>query len=106
MRTRHLMHGQDKYCRRRKGSSDDRLNAEASFAQEGKHIIRQRGHKKLWSRPRDILLRPAVFEGKWNGYEIRAIRFIKGVGRPPSVLFKRAQKKRLVQDFNAQQWGF
>ena len=96
MSERHLNHGEDKYWRRRKGSSDDRLNAEAAFAQDGKHVIRQRGSKKLWSQPRTMRFHPAAFGGKWDGADIRTMNRLKGVGRPPLVLFKQAQKQRLL----------
>lgn len=98
MSAHHPTPHEDRYWRRRKGSSDDRLNAEAAFAQEGKHVIRQRGQKKLRSQPRNVIHMPSGIEGKWSGSDIRTMNRLKGVGRPPLVLFKRFQKKRMLTE--------
>jgi len=74
-------------ARRRKGSSQDRLNAEIALAEGGRRLIRERGRKKLFAQPRNLIAHWATFDGKWNGVEIRHNRLIKGVGRPPKARF-------------------
>lgn len=88
MSARHPKWGTPEHAaRRHKGSSQDRLNAEMALAEGGKRLIRQRGNKKLFARPRNLIAHWATFDGKWGGAEIRHIRHIKGSGRPPRARF-------------------
>lgn len=102
MSARHPYHGTPEHeARRRKGSSQDRLNAEIALAEGGKRLLRQRGRKKLFAQPRNLLRQWPTFNGKWGGAEIRHIRAIKGVGRPP--------RARLTPDPVVgvlERWGF
>lgn len=72
---------------RRKGSSQDRLNAEIELSGGGKRLIRERGRKKLFAQPRRLIAGWASIEGKWSGEALRHIRRIKGVGRPLKTRF-------------------
>ena len=88
----------------RKGSSEDRLNAEAVLAAQGKRLLRQRGNKKLFAQPRNLIYAPATYDGKWSGLDIRHIRSIKGVGRPTAS--RPVQKKQSAIGELIGRWGF
>lgn len=72
---------------RGKGSSEDRINAEVAQTRAGKRLIRERNGKKLYAQPRNLIREWPAFNGKWGGEDIRHIRMIKGVGRPPAARF-------------------
>lgn len=51
--------------------------------QRERRVIRVRNGKVFRAQPRRFLAAPALYEGKWNGAEMKAIRHAHGVGRPP-----------------------
>jgi hypothetical protein len=103
--TRHPKHDSVEHAERRlKGSSEDRLNAEAILAAGGKLFLRMRGDKKLFAQPRNLIHMPARQRGKWRGLDIRHLRAIKGVGRP--VTSRSVQKKRSALGEFISRWGF
>jgi hypothetical protein len=103
--SRHPKHDSVEHAERwLKGSSEDRLNAEAFLAAGGKLLLRQRGDKKLFAQPRNLIQQPATYDGKWGSLDIRHIRAIKGVGRP--VTSRSVQKKRSALGEFISRWGF
>jgi hypothetical protein len=88
MSTRHPKHDSMQHIDRRvKGSSEVRLNVELNRLEAGKRLIRQRGAKKLFAQPRNLIAGWASSEGKWGGADLRHMRRIRGVGRPPKTRF-------------------
>jgi hypothetical protein len=84
MKTRHPKHDSMQHIDRRiKGSSETRLNVELNRARRGKQLLRQRGNKKLYAQPRRLIDGSAPWTGKWSLEDLKHMRRIKGVGRPP-----------------------
>jgi hypothetical protein len=63
----------------KKGSSEERIMHDHNTE---RHVIRTRGDRTLRAQPRRFLAQPVVFDGKYNGEDIRRIRAVHGVGRP------------------------
>jgi hypothetical protein len=63
-----------------RGSSEERIMYDH---ETDRRVIRERNGKKLRAQPRRFLAAPALYSGKWNGADMKAIRHDHGVGRPP-----------------------
>jgi hypothetical protein len=60
-----------------------RIAAEVQSSRQGKRLLRQRGNKKLYAQPRRLIDGSAPWTGKWSLEDLKHMRRIKGVGRPP-----------------------